>query len=115
MTKKIGPGSVIFVTSILLLYYIFWLLIPIHFLYRLGSDDTRFEVGMANDVCEVHRFDPSVKSAHVLENERLWYHRLSINWRDPHPAVAAQKPYSSTRKLRTILNEFGHHKVRFFI
>uniref|UniRef100_A0A4X1V9V3 Methyltransferase like 24 n=1 Tax=Sus scrofa TaxID=9823 RepID=A0A4X1V9V3_PIG len=77
----------------------------------LGSDDTRFEVGMANDGCEVHRFDPSVKSAHVLENERLWYHRLSINWRDPHPAVAAQKPYSSTRKLRTILNEFGHHKI----
>ncbi|XP_047618620.1 probable methyltransferase-like protein 24 isoform X2 [Phacochoerus africanus] len=77
----------------------------------LGSDDTHFEVGMANDGCEVHRFDPSVKSAHVLENERLWYHRLSIDWRDPHPAVAAQKPYSNTRKLGTILNEFGHHKI----
>nr|XP_020755665.1 methyltransferase-like protein 24 [Odocoileus virginianus texanus] len=77
----------------------------------LGSDDTQFEAGMANSGCEVHRFDPSVKSAHVLESERLWYHRLSIDWRDPHPAFAAQKPYSNTRKLGTILNEFGHHKI----
>ncbi|XP_031536012.1 probable methyltransferase-like protein 24 [Vicugna pacos] len=77
----------------------------------LGSDDTHFEVGMANDGCEVHCFDPSVKSAHVLESKRLWYHRVSIDWRDPHPAVAAQKPYSSTRKLGTILNEFGHRKI----
>ncbi|KAM9059667.1 putative methyltransferase-like protein 24 isoform 3-T3 [Megaptera novaeangliae] len=77
----------------------------------LGSDDTHFEVGMANDGCEVHRFDPTVKSAHVLESERFWYHRLSVDWRDSHPAVAAQKPYSNTRKLRTILNEFGHHKI----
>ncbi|XP_023368987.1 methyltransferase-like protein 24 isoform X2 [Otolemur garnettii] len=66
---------------------------------------------MANNGCEVHRFDPSVKSAHVLQNQRLWYHRLSIDWRDPHPAVAAQKPHSSTRKLGSVLNEFGHHKI----
>ncbi|XP_059886084.1 probable methyltransferase-like protein 24 isoform X2 [Delphinus delphis] len=77
----------------------------------LGSDDTHFEVSMANDGCEVHRFDPTVKSAHVLESERFWYHRLSVDWRDSHPAVAARKPYSNTRKLRTILNEFGHHKI----
>ncbi|ELK38666.1 hypothetical protein MDA_GLEAN10001846 [Myotis davidii] len=77
----------------------------------LGRDDTQFEVSMANSGCEVHRFDPSVKSAHVLENQRLWYHRLSIDWRDPHPAVAALKPHSNTRKLGTILNEFGHHKI----
>ncbi|XP_073933042.1 probable methyltransferase-like protein 24 isoform X1 [Castor canadensis] len=78
----------------------------------LGSDDTHFEVSMANDGCEVHRFDPSVKSAHVLESQRLWHHRLSIDWRDPHPAVAALKPHSNTRKLGSILNEFGHHKAR---
>uniref|UniRef100_A0A8C6EJD9 Methyltransferase like 24 n=2 Tax=Microcebus murinus TaxID=30608 RepID=A0A8C6EJD9_MICMU len=77
----------------------------------LGSEDTRFEVSMANVGCEVHRFDPSVKSAHALESQRLWHHRLSIDWRDPHPAVAAQKPHSSTRKLGSILNEFGHHKI----
>ncbi|XP_074189533.1 putative methyltransferase-like protein 24 isoform X5 [Rhinolophus sinicus] len=77
----------------------------------LGSDDTHFEVSMANNGCEVHRFDPSVKSAHILESQRLWYHRLSIDWRDPHPAVAAQKPHGNTRKLGTILNEFGHHKI----
>ncbi|XP_054992143.1 probable methyltransferase-like protein 24 isoform X2 [Sorex araneus] len=77
----------------------------------LGSDDTQFEVNMANDGCEVHRFDPSVKSAHSLESQRLWYHRLSIDWRDPHPAIAAQKLHSNTRKLGTILNEFGHHKI----
>ncbi|XP_055472028.1 probable methyltransferase-like protein 24 isoform X1 [Psammomys obesus] len=77
----------------------------------LGSDDTHFEVSMANDGCEVHRFDPSVKSAHVLESQRLWHHRLSIDWRDPHPAVAAQKPHSNTRKLGSVLNEFGHYKI----
>ncbi|XP_063110074.1 probable methyltransferase-like protein 24 isoform X2 [Cavia porcellus] len=77
----------------------------------LGSDDTRFEVSMANDGCEVHRFDPSIKSAHILESQRLWYHRVSIDWRDPHPALAAQKPHSNTRKLGSILNEFGHHKT----
>ncbi|XP_040584101.1 methyltransferase-like protein 24 isoform X3 [Mesocricetus auratus] len=81
----------------------------------LGSDDTHFEVSMANDGCEVHRFDPSVKSAHVLESQRLWHHRLSIDWRDPHPAVAAQKPHSNTRKLGSILNEFGHHKEEYII
>ena len=77
----------------------------------LGSDDTHFEVSMANGGCEVHRFDPSVKSAHVLERQGLWHHRLSIDWRDPHPAVAAQKPHGNTRKLGSILNEFGHHKI----
>ncbi|XP_070412909.1 probable methyltransferase-like protein 24 isoform X8 [Equus przewalskii] len=76
----------------------------------LGSDDTHFEVRMADDGCEVHRFDPSVKSAHVLESQRLWFHHLSVDWRDPHPAVAAQKLHSNARKLGTILNEFGHHK-----
>ncbi|XP_006879104.1 PREDICTED: methyltransferase-like protein 24 [Elephantulus edwardii] len=77
----------------------------------LGSEDTHFEVSMANNGCEVHRFDPSVRSAHILESQRLWHHRLSIDWRDPHPAVAAQKPHSNTRKLGTILNEFGHPKI----
>ncbi|XP_006839996.1 PREDICTED: methyltransferase-like protein 24 [Chrysochloris asiatica] len=77
----------------------------------LGSEDTHFEVSLANSGCEVHRFDPSVKSPHILESQHLWYHRLSIDWRDPHPAVAAQKPHGNTRKLGTILNEFGHHKI----
>ncbi|XP_042543286.1 methyltransferase-like protein 24 [Dipodomys spectabilis] len=77
----------------------------------LGSDDTHFEASMANNGCEVHHFDPSVKSAHILESQRLWHHRLSIDWRDPHPAVAAQKTHSNTRKLRSILDEFGHHKI----
>ncbi|XP_060046621.1 probable methyltransferase-like protein 24 isoform X1 [Erinaceus europaeus] len=77
----------------------------------LGSDDTRFEASMANDGCEVHRFDPSVRSAHSLESQRLWHHRMSVDWRDPHPALAAQKLRSNTRKLGTILNEFGHQKI----
>lgn len=92
------------------LYFFCFYFLPL--VSRLGNDDTDFEVSMANDGCEVHRFDPSVKSAHVLESQRLWHHRLSIDWRDPHPAVAAQKPRSNTRKLGSILNEFGHHKVR---
>ncbi|XP_074846863.1 putative methyltransferase-like protein 24 isoform X2 [Carettochelys insculpta] len=66
---------------------------------------------MANGGCEVHRFDPSIKSAHVQEGQHIWYHRLSIDWRDPNPAIAAHKLRSHTKKLGTILNEFGHQKI----
>lgn len=79
---------------------------------RLGSDDNQFETSMANSGCEVHRFDPSIKSAHIQEGRHLWYHRLSIDWRDPNPAIAAHKLHSNTKKLGTIMNEFGHQKVR---
>ncbi|XP_044530279.1 methyltransferase-like protein 24 [Gracilinanus agilis] len=77
----------------------------------LGNEDTHFELNMASDGCEVHRFDPSIKSAHVQESQHLWFHRLSIDWRDPHPAIAVQKLHSNTKKLGTILNEFGHNKI----
>ncbi|NWS45626.1 MET24 protein, partial [Probosciger aterrimus] len=77
----------------------------------LGNDDNQFETSMANSGCEVHRFDPSIKSAHIQEGQHLWYHRLSIDWRDPNPAIAAHKLHSNTKKLGTILNEFGHQKI----
>ncbi|XP_009643043.1 methyltransferase-like protein 24 [Egretta garzetta] len=77
----------------------------------LGNDDNQFEISMANSGCEVHRFDPSIKSAHIQEGRHLWYHRLSIDWRDPNPAIAAHKLHSNTKKLGTILNEFGHQKI----
>ncbi|XP_042324576.1 methyltransferase-like protein 24 isoform X4 [Sceloporus undulatus] len=76
----------------------------------LGSDDNQFEISMANSGCEVHRFDPSIQSAHVREGQHLWYHRLSIDWRDPNPMIAAHKLRINTKKLGTILNDFGHHK-----
>ncbi|XP_061479587.1 probable methyltransferase-like protein 24 isoform X2 [Rhineura floridana] len=77
----------------------------------LGSDDNQFEISMANSGCEVHRFDPSIKLAHVQEGQHLWYHRLSIDWRDPNPMIAAHKPHANTKKLGTVLNDFGHHKI----
>ncbi|XP_042324567.1 methyltransferase-like protein 24 isoform X3 [Sceloporus undulatus] len=77
----------------------------------LGSDDNQFEISMANSGCEVHRFDPSIQSAHVREGQHLWYHRLSIDWRDPNPMIAAHKLRINTKKLGTILNDFGHHKI----
>ncbi|XP_075453726.1 putative methyltransferase-like protein 24 isoform X2 [Ascaphus truei] len=77
----------------------------------LGGDDNLFEVNMANGGCEVHRFDPSTKSAHVHERERLWHHRLSIDWRDPNPAIATHNSHINTKKLGIILNEFGHWKI----
>ncbi|XP_030411979.1 methyltransferase-like protein 24 isoform X2 [Gopherus evgoodei] len=82
-------------------------------LYSLGlsSDDNQFEISMANSGCEVHRFDPSIKSAHIQEGQHLWNHRLSIDWRDPNPAIAAHKLRSHRKKLGTILNEFGHQKI----
>uniref|UniRef100_A0A8C0UQQ5 Methyltransferase like 24 n=1 Tax=Cyanistes caeruleus TaxID=156563 RepID=A0A8C0UQQ5_CYACU len=77
----------------------------------LGNDDNQFELSMANSGCEVHRFDPSIKSAHIQEGRHLWYHRLSIDWRDPNPAIAAHKLHSNTKKLGTVMNEFGHQKI----
>ncbi|KAM5163984.1 putative methyltransferase-like protein 24 isoform 2-T2 [Mantella aurantiaca] len=66
---------------------------------------------MASGGCEVHRFDPSIGSAHIHEGERLWHHRLSVDWRDPKPAIAAHRLHSNTKKLGVILNEFGHWKI----
>ncbi|XP_015265998.1 PREDICTED: methyltransferase-like protein 24 [Gekko japonicus] len=80
----------------------------------LGNDDNQFELSMANSGCEVHRFDPSIRSAHIQEGH-LWYHRLSIDWRDPNPAIAAHKLHANTKKLGTILNDFSHHKVRIHL
>uniref|UniRef100_A0A8C3MC32 Uncharacterized protein n=1 Tax=Geospiza parvula TaxID=87175 RepID=A0A8C3MC32_GEOPR len=77
----------------------------------LGNDDNQFELSMANSGCEVHRFDPSIKSAHIQQGRHLWHHRLSIDWRDPNPAIAAHKLHSNTKKLGTVLNEFGHQKI----
>ncbi|KAE8602707.1 hypothetical protein XENTR_v10014089 [Xenopus tropicalis] len=77
----------------------------------LGEDDNNFEVNMASRGCEVHRFDPSIASTQIHEGERLWHHRLSIDWRDPKPAIATHKLHITTKKLGTILNEFGHWKI----
>ncbi|KAG8582460.1 hypothetical protein GDO81_008061 [Engystomops pustulosus] len=77
---------------------------------RLGEDTNIFEVNMASEGCEVHRFDPSIPSAYH-EAERLWHHRLSVDWRDPNPAIAPHRLHSNTKKLKTILNEFGHWKI----
>ncbi|NXD23919.1 MET24 protein, partial [Spelaeornis formosus] len=77
----------------------------------LGNDDNQFELSMASSGCEVHRFEPSIKAAHVQEGQHLWYHRLSIDWRDPNPAIATHKLHSNTKKLGTVLNEFGHQKI----
>lgn len=84
-------------------------------LERLSDNDNQFEISMANRGCEVHRFDPSIKSAHIQEGQHLWYHRLSVDWRDPNPVIAAHKLHANTKKLGTILNDFGHRKVRIHL
>ncbi|XP_020656992.3 putative methyltransferase-like protein 24 isoform X1 [Pogona vitticeps] len=77
----------------------------------LGSEDNQFEVSMANSGCEVHRFDPGIKAAHIQEGKHLWYHRVSIDWRDPNPIIAAHKLRINTKKLGTVLHDFGHNKI----
>ncbi|XP_075059015.1 putative methyltransferase-like protein 24 isoform X2 [Mixophyes fleayi] len=79
--------------------------------FGLGEEDNIFEFKMASGGCDVHRFDPSILSAHIHEGDRLWHHRLSIDWRDPNPAIATHRLHSNTKKLGTILNEFGHWKI----
>ncbi|KAK1171877.1 methyltransferase-like protein 24 [Acipenser oxyrinchus oxyrinchus] len=77
----------------------------------LGSEDKQLEVSLAKAGCEVHCFNPSIKVPHVQEAQRLWHHRLSVDWRDPNPAIPPNKQHSNTKKLGAILNDFGHRKI----
>ncbi|XP_066534056.1 probable methyltransferase-like protein 24 [Hoplias malabaricus] len=76
----------------------------------LGGEEKWLERVLSNAGCEVHCFDPSIKEAH-LQDSHMWLHRLSVDWRDPNPAIPAQRQHSSTKKLATILNDFGHRQV----
>ncbi|XP_036405376.1 methyltransferase-like protein 24 [Megalops cyprinoides] len=76
----------------------------------LGMEDKQLEGSLAKAGCEVHCFDPSIKQAHLQDSD-MWHHRLSVDWRDPNPAIPAQQQHSNTKKLATILNDFGHRKI----
>ncbi|XP_069552631.1 probable methyltransferase-like protein 24 isoform X1 [Brachyistius frenatus] len=78
--------------------------------FGLGVDDRSLERSLASSGCEVHCFDPSLKQPHLQQAE-MWLHRLSVDWRDPNPAIVAQRQYANTKKLATILNDFGHREV----
>ncbi|KAI4899134.1 hypothetical protein NFI96_000930 [Prochilodus magdalenae] len=77
---------------------------------KLGGEDKWLERALAQAGCEVHCFDPSIKEAH-LQDSHMWLHRLSVDWRDPNPAIPAQRQHGTTKKLATILNDFGHRQV----
>lgn len=79
-------------------------------LCRLGGDDKQLEKMLAKVGCEVHCFDPSIREAH-LQDSHMWLHRLSIDWRDPNPAIMTQIQHSSTKKLSAVLNHYGHRQV----
>uniref|UniRef100_A0A4W5K553 Methyltransferase like 24 n=1 Tax=Hucho hucho TaxID=62062 RepID=A0A4W5K553_9TELE len=76
----------------------------------LGVEDKTLERSLARAGCDVHCFDPSLKQAHLQESD-MWLHRLSVDWRDPNPAIPAQRQHRNTKKLATILNDFGHRQV----
>ncbi|XP_034756107.1 methyltransferase-like protein 24 [Etheostoma cragini] len=78
--------------------------------FGLGVNDRSLEHSLATAGCEVHCFDPSLKQSHLQQAE-MWLHRLSVDWRDPNPAIVAQRQYANTKKLATILNDFGHRQV----
>lgn len=77
--------------------------------FGLGAEDRSLEQSLARSGCDVHCFDPSLKQAHQ-QKAKMWLHRLSMDWRDPNPAIVAQQ-HAITKKLATILNDFGHRKV----
>ncbi|XP_072217866.1 probable methyltransferase-like protein 24 [Leuresthes tenuis] len=78
--------------------------------FGLGLKERFMERFLAGSGCEVHCFDPSLKEPHLQEAE-MWLHRLSVDWRDPNPAIIAQRQYANTKKLATILNDFGHREL----
>lgn len=81
-----------------------------HAVCRLGVEDRSLERSLARAGCEVHCFNPGLKQPHVHQAE-MWLHRLSVDWRDPNPAIGAQRQHANTKKLATILNDFGHRQV----
>lgn len=74
-------------------------------------DDRVLERSLASAGCEVHCFDPGLKQLHTQQAE-MWLHRLSVDWRDPNPGLGSQRQHSNTKKLATILNDFGHRQVK---
>lgn len=78
--------------------------------FGLGADDRSLEESLVRSGCDVHCFDPSLKLAHQ-QKDQMWLHRLSVDWRDPNPAIVAQQQHANTKKLATILNDFGHRQV----
>ncbi|KAK7907790.1 hypothetical protein WMY93_016402 [Mugilogobius chulae] len=78
--------------------------------FGLGADDRSLELSLVRSRCDVHCFDPSLKQPH-LQKAQMWFHRLSVDWRDPNPALVAQQQHANTKKLATILNDFGHRQV----
>ncbi|KAM9840422.1 putative methyltransferase-like protein 24 [Aulostomus maculatus] len=78
--------------------------------FGLGADERFLEYILARSGCEVHCFDPSLRQPH-LQLAEMWLHRLSVDWRDPNPAIVGQRQYTNTKKLATILNDFGHRQV----
>nr|XP_046229854.1 probable methyltransferase-like protein 24 [Scatophagus argus] len=78
--------------------------------FGLGVGDQSMERSLARAGCEVHCFDPGLKQPHLQQAE-MWLHRLSVDWRDPNPAIVAPRQYANTKKLATILNDFGHRQV----
>lgn len=78
--------------------------------FGLGGEERSLEQSMVDAGCDVHCFDPSLKQAHQ-QMAQMWLHRLSMDWRDPNPAIVAQHQHANTKKLATILNDFGHRQV----
>lgn len=78
--------------------------------FGLGVVERPLEALLAASGCEVHCFDPSLKLPH-RQHQDMWLHRLSVDWRDPSPAVLAQRQLATTKKLAAILNDFGHREV----
>ncbi|KAM6954359.1 putative methyltransferase-like protein 24 [Aplochiton taeniatus] len=76
----------------------------------LGVEERTLERSLARQGCEVHCFDPSLRQPHLQEDD-MWLHRLSVDWRDPNPAIPAQRQHSHTKKMATILKDFGHRQV----
>ncbi|XP_076844240.1 putative methyltransferase-like protein 24 [Brachyhypopomus gauderio] len=76
---------------------------------RLGGEDLLLEKAVAVAGCEVHCFDPSIGESH-LQDSGVWLHRLSVDWREPNPALPEHRQRSS-RKMAAILNDFGHRQV----
>lgn len=77
--------------------------------FRLGGDDRSMDHFLAQSGCEVHCFDPSLEQPH-LQKAEIWFHRISLDWRDPSPAIVPKRQVNN-KKLATILDDFGHRDV----
>ncbi|XP_067652130.1 probable methyltransferase-like protein 24 [Haliotis asinina] len=80
--------------------------------YSVGiNDDFSFDDAIANEYgCEVHSFDPSMKTKSYRRSEKVFFHQIGISDSDVH--IPEGQTGWEMRSLGSMKKELGHDKRR---